>query len=75
MKEQYDRFEVFPQDEVRLAIRTGIAQAQEQIDGKVKTPLYKRKITYLLSSVAVAFGLFIQLNILLRLQRVYRKYR
>jgi len=59
MKEQYDRFEVFPQDEVRLAIRTGIAQAQEQIDGKVKTPLYKRKITYLLSSVAAAFGLFI----------------
>lgn len=56
MKEQFDHLDGFPQDEVRLAIRTGIAQAQEQMDGKVKTP-YKRKITYLLSSVAAVFGL------------------
>lgn len=57
MKEQFDHFDVFPQAEVRSAIRTGIAQAQEQMDGKVKAPLYKRKITYLLSCVAAVFGL------------------
>lgn len=60
MKKSHDPFEKFPQDQVRSAIHSGIAQAKEQVG----TPLYRksngtRKLIYSLCSVAAVFGLLI----------------
>lgn len=56
MKEQHNRFEDFPQEEVRLAIRTGITQAQKMAP---KQNNRSRKVMYAFYSVAAVFGIII----------------
>lgn len=60
MKKSHDSFEEFPQDEVRSAIRSGVAQAKEQIDTPpTRMTNGKRNIIYALSSAAAIFGLLV----------------
>lgn len=61
MKKSHDPFEEFPQNHVRSAIRSGIVQAQEQLDTprRLRMTNGKRKIIYTLSSVAAVFGILI----------------
>ncbi len=60
MKKSHDPFEEFPQDQVRSAIRSGIAQAKEQLDTpRFRKSNIKRKIIYAFCSVAAGFGILI----------------
>lgn len=60
MKKSHDPFEKFPQDQVRSAIQSGIAQAKEHLDPpRSRMANRKRKILYALSSAAAAFGILV----------------
>jgi hypothetical protein len=60
MKKSRDPFTEFPQDQVRSAIRSGIAQGKEQLETpSSRKASGKRKVFYGLCGVAAAFGILV----------------